>query len=76
MSSDFVASAADHISPIDVINYFCEIKFDEALARLKAEAEKKKDEGDAKNRNNNTIMMLPKNEGYVYVYIICFELHT
>jgi len=58
-----VTGAADHISPIDVINYFCEIKFNEALAKLKAEAEKEKDVEDTKNQNNNTLLMLPKKEG-------------
>lgn len=63
VSDAFVNDAASHASPIDVINYFCEIKFDEALAKLKAETARKKADNQEKNDiNKNTVLYTDKKD--------------
>ena len=69
-----MSGAAEGISPIDVINYFCEMKLEAELAKLKAEAAKRKEMDDKKDKNKNTILMMPKKEGLVsFCFLfICF----
>lgn len=69
VSDDFVTEAANHITPIEVINYFCEMKYENHLERARLEAlaaqttqkqvKKKVDE------IRNTVLVLPYVEGYV-----------
>lgn len=77
VSDDFVTEAANHITPIEVINYFCEMKYENHLERARLEAlaaqttqkqvKKKVDE------IRNTVLMLPYVEGCVclFCWIVC-----
>ena len=60
-------NAATHVGPIEAINYFCEVKFEEELQFLQEEAAKKQQAHSAKKRdkNRNTVLMVPKMEGLV-----------
>ena len=65
VNNDFVSDAASHASPIDVINYFCELRFEEEVNKLKAEALKLNEEKNVVTQNKNTILIMPRKEGYV-----------
>ena len=66
VNEDFVSGAASHASPIDVINYFCELRFEEEVSRLKAEALRLKEDKSAETQNKNTVLIMPRSEGLVY----------
>ena len=55
------------MGPVEAINYFCEVKFEEELQLLQEEAAKKQQAHSAKKRekNRNTVLMVPKMEGLV-----------
>jgi len=62
----FVSEAASHVTPIEAINYFCEMKFEEELAKFKTEEvkpEKKSEE--KKDKTRNTVLLLPKINNFV-----------
>jgi len=65
VSKDFVSGAASNASPFDVLNYFCELKYEEEMARLKEEAERQKQIDDKNSLNKNTVLLVPKKEGYI-----------
>ena len=65
VNEDFVSGAASHASPIDVINYFCELRFEEEVSRLKAEALKLKENKSEETQKKNTVLIMPRREGYV-----------
>ena len=66
VNKDFVSGAANNSSPFDVLNYFCELKYEEEMARLKEEAERQKQIDDKNSLNKNTVLLVPKKEGYVW----------
>ena len=66
VNKNFVSGAAINSSPFDVLNYFCELKYEEEMARLKEEAERQKQIDDKNSLNKNTVLLVPKKEGYVW----------
>ena len=66
VGEDFVADAAKHVTLIEVINYFCEMKFEKELERARLEAMNKKPIRMKKTEKaRNTVLMLPNVGGYV-----------
>ena len=76
VSDEFIEKAATYVGPIEAINYFCEVKFEEELQLLQEEAVKKQAHSAKKrDKNRNTVLMVPKMEGLVRNYRGSNKMH-
>ena len=64
--NEFVNDAAHNISPIDAINYFCEIQFEDQLKKAREASVAPAEETAKSDRLRNTVVLLPKIDGFVF----------
>lgn len=57
--------AAEKVSPAEGINYFCDIKMEEELERVRSRPREKTRPVQAKDNSRNTVLILPKIQRFV-----------
>ncbi|XP_065064504.1 WD repeat-containing protein 97-like isoform X2 [Rhopilema esculentum] len=64
MPNDFISDAAKNVMPIDAINYFCEMEYQNELERARNATAAPSEETTKSDRLRNTVVILPKIDGY------------
>ena len=62
--NDFISDAAKNVMPIDAINYFCEMEYQNELERARNATAAPSEETTKSDRLRNTVVLLPKIDGY------------
>ena len=60
---DFINDAANNAKPVDAINYFCEMKYEEEVERARRANVAPREETARSDRLRNTVVILPKLDG-------------
>ena len=75
VAENFVDEAAKNITPVEAINYFCEIQYQEELERARQATVVVQEEPEKPEKQRNTVLMLPKIDGYAFtLYVVDLPL--
>ena len=75
VAENFVDEAAKNITPVEAINYFCEIQYQEEIERARQATVVVQEEPEKPEKQRNTVLMLPKIDGYAFtLYVVDLPL--
>ena len=73
MPNEFINDAAESITAIGAINYFCEMEYQQELDRAREASVAPTEDTTKSDRLRNTVVVLPKIDGYVVFCYVDFN---